>query len=143
MIVENALGPTEDQVKQMQAPGPDQPICLVNMLKYREHAQYPDGRDTSLTGKQAYEIYAKSVEKMLPTYDGKLTFVGDVTYLRMGVVEELWDEIVIVMYPSRSHMRKMTMSEEWKEASVHRIAGLEGQLNIETIQSANFSEAFS
>ena len=41
MIVENALGPTEDQMKAMQEPDPDQQICLVNLLKYRAVAVYP------------------------------------------------------------------------------------------------------
>ncbi|MEJ2443836.1 MAG: DUF1330 domain-containing protein [Exilibacterium sp.] len=143
MIVENALGPTENQIKELQAPGPDQPICMVNMLKYKERAVYPDGRDTSLTGKEAYEIYAKAVANMLPDYGGKIAFVGDVTYLRLGGVEELWDEVAIVMYPSRHQMSKMIMSDGWREASIHRVAGLEGQLNIETVQSSAFPNAFS
>jgi len=142
MIVENALGPTEAQIKEMQAPGLDQPICLINMLKYREVAVYPDGRETSLTGKETYDIYAKAVEKMLPAFGGRIVFVGAVTYLRMGRVADLWDEVAIVMYPSRSQMLKMTMSDAWKEASVHRLAGLEGQLNIETIRSIAFPDAF-
>lgn len=143
MNVENALGPTPDQMKAMQKPGPDEPICLVNLLKYREFAVYPDSRTTTLSGKEAYQLYAEAVDALLSQYGGKLVFVGDVTHLRMGVVEGLWDEVAIVMYPSRAQMMKMTMSPEWREASAHRVAGLEGQLNIETIQSAAFPNVFS
>ncbi|MCG9771463.1 DUF1330 domain-containing protein [Pseudoalteromonas piscicida] len=142
MNVENSIGPSEDQIKAMQAPGPDQPICLVNMLKYKEHAVYPDSRDSHLSGKEAYEIYAKAVEDLLPEYGGKIVFVGDVTYLGMGSVEELWDEVAIVMFPSRSQMLKVSMSDHWKEACLHKVAGLEGQLSIETVQSSAFPNLF-
>jgi hypothetical protein len=51
----------------------------------------------------------------------------------LGEVEELWDEVAIAMYPDRASMVRMSMSEEWREISVHRSAGLKGQLNIETV----------
>lgn len=142
MIIENAIGPTEEQIKEMQASGPEEPICLVNLLKYKENAEYPDGRATSLTGREAYELYAKAVSEMLTEYGGKMVFVGSVTCLRMGFSEDLWDEIAIVMYPSRSEMLRMTMSEGWRDVSIHRIAGLQGQLNIETIESESFPNIF-
>jgi hypothetical protein len=37
------------------------------------------------------------------------------------------------MYPARADMVRMSMSDEWREAAVHRSAGLKGQLNIETV----------
>jgi hypothetical protein len=37
------------------------------------------------------------------------------------------------MYPNRAAMVNMSMSDEWREISVHRAAGLKGQLNIETV----------
>ena len=70
---------------------------------------------------------------MLPEYGGKFVFAGDVTFLSLGQVEELWDEIAIVMYSSRADLVAMSSSEAWQEISVHRTAGLAGQLNIETV----------
>lgn len=142
MIVENSMGPNADQMKELQTPGSDQPICLVNLLKYKNSAIYPDGRDSHLTGREAYEVYAKTVEGLLPKYGGKMVFVGSVTYLGMGSVEELWDDVAIVMFPSRSQMLKVSMSDEWKEACLHKFAGLEGQLSIETVKSPAFPNLF-
>jgi len=142
MIVENAIGPNAEQIKALHKPGQNEPIYLVNLLKYKVNADYQDGRESTLSGKDAYQIYANAVNKLLPKFGGKLLFVGDVTHLRMGFVEDLWDEVAIVMYPSRQHMMEMTMSPEWLEASAHRTAGLEGQLNIETVQSSEFSNIF-
>ena len=59
-------------------------------------------------------------------------FGGEVSRLMLGEVEELWDTIAIAYYPSRKKMLEMMMSSEYAEISIHRTAGLEGQLNIET-----------
>lgn len=70
---------------------------------------------------------------MIVEYGGSITFAGDVTFLALGQVEELWDEIAIAKYPSRAALFEMSSSPEWEEIGVHRAAGLAGQLNIETV----------
>ena len=47
-------------------------------------------------------------------------------------IEELWDMVVIARYPSKKAMLDMIMKPEYIESSIHRTAGLAGQLNIET-----------
>ncbi len=134
MRVVNEITPADPaRIVEMAAPGPEGPIHMVNLLKFRDRAVYDDGRDSDLTGRQAYELYARAVTEILPDYDGEIVFVGDVTFLALGEVEELWDEIAIVKYPSRRHLWEMSTSEAWRAASVHRTAGLAGQLNIETV----------
>jgi hypothetical protein len=58
-----------------------------------------------------------------------------VTFLSLGQVGELWDEVAIGVYPKRADMVRMSMSEEWREIAVHRSAGLDGQLNVESVLS--------
>ena len=45
MKVENSVIPTQEQMDGFLAPGPDGPISMVNLLKFREKASYEDGRD--------------------------------------------------------------------------------------------------
>ena len=59
-------------------------------------------------------------------------FAAEVERLMLGEVEELWDEVAIAMYPSRDAMLQMMISPKMQEISIHRTAGLAGQLNIET-----------
>jgi uncharacterized protein (DUF1330 family) len=59
-------------------------------------------------------------------------FSANVEGLWLGEVEELWDAIVIAMYPNRKAMYDMLASPEYQEIAIHRTAGLAGQLNIET-----------
>ena len=112
--------------------GHDEPIFMVNLLKFKEKAEYPDKRKTDLTGKEAYAIYGKEVVKHLEKVGGKPIFGSEVTRLMLGEVEELWDQVAIAMYPNRKAMLKMISDPDYIESAQHRVAGLAGQLNIET-----------
>ena len=134
MQVVNEMMPTDpERIRQIMEPGPAKPIYMVNLLKFKDKAEYKDGRATALSGRDAYMIYGKAVSQLLKKFGGRAIFAADVTFLMLGQVEELWDEVAIAMYPNRGAMLKMSMSAEWREISVHRDAGLKGQLNIETV----------
>ena len=134
MEVVNEVLPTDpSRVQEMMEKGPDGPVFMVNLLKFKDKAEYEDGRETELSGREAYGLYGAAVAGILPDYGGRLFYVSDVTFLALGQVEELWDEIAIAAYPDRAALLKMSMSDAWREASVHRTAGLAGQLNIETV----------
>ena len=132
-VINEVLPTSSERIKEMMEPGPEGPIYMINLLKFKEDAEYEDGRDTQLTGYEAYQIYGKGVAQLLPKYGGEVFFMGDVTFLSLGQVEELWDEVAIAKYPDRGSLVQMTSSEEWQALAVHRAAGLAGQLNIETV----------
>ncbi len=136
MNYENSVYPNEAQIKGFSEAGPDGPIYMVNLLKFKEHAEYEDGRETDLTGEQAYGIYAAGVAKCLEAVGGGGMFSADVTRLMLGEVEDLWDKVAIAVYPSRAAMFEMMQMPEMQEIGVHRAAGLAGQLNIETANPA-------
>lgn len=139
MQVINEMVPSDPaRIKQLMEPGPTGPIYMVNLLKFKERAVYEDGRKTELSGREAYAIYGRAVTELLPKFGGRGLFAGDVTFLMLGKVEELWDEIAIATYPNRRALVEMSMSKAWKEIAVHRTAGLAGQLNIETVAGADF-----
>jgi uncharacterized protein (DUF1330 family) len=134
MEVTNEVMPTSrERIEEMMAPGPDGPIYMVNLLKFKERAEYEDGRDTDLTGEEAYQIYGRGVSQLLGDYGGEVVFAADVTFLALGQVEDLWDEVAIAKYPNRAALLAMSSSDEWRALAVHRTAGLAGQLNIETV----------
>ncbi|MBA4225665.1 MAG: DUF1330 domain-containing protein [Hyphomonas sp.] len=142
MQVVNEVFPTDPAVVQeLMKPGPDGPIFMVNLLKFKEKAEYEDGRATDLSGRDAYMIYGRAVTDILPKFGGKAIFAADVTFLSLGKAEELWDEVAIAMYPKRADMVRMSMSAEWQAAAVHRTAGLKGQLNIETVLQESMKAA--
>lgn len=132
MEYHNALEPNNDQITGFLAPCDDQPIYMLNLLKYKDRAEYADGRNTELSGRDAYQIYGVGVIDRLAAVKGGIIFSGTVSRLMLGEVEELWDDVAIAMYPSRAAMLEMISSPEYQDIAVHREAGLAGQLNIET-----------
>ncbi len=132
MKVENKLRPNAKQMAGFLLGDTKTTIHMVNLLKFKDKAEYKDGRQTDLTGQEAYQIYAKEVQEHLQKVGGKLIFSGVVSRLMLGEVEELWDWIAIAEYPSRKAMRSMIMDKDYRKSEEHRSAGLAGQLNIET-----------
>ena len=108
----NAVRPTALQIAGF-ALGDDEPFLAVNLLTFKNKAEYADGRD---------HLAKVGAEPIL---------AGDVQRLILGEVDELWDVIAIVRYPSRKAMYKMATNKEYMESEKHREAGLAGQLNIE------------
>jgi uncharacterized protein (DUF1330 family) len=141
MEVVNQLFPTgKDQIEKMMQPGPDGPIVMVNLLKFRDKAEYEDGRETDLTGREAYMLYGAAVAELITEYGGRIVFAGDVTHLTIGEVEELWDEVALAEYPNRGALVAMSTSEEFAKIAAHRSAGLAGQLNIETTYQTGLAQ---
>lgn len=133
MKVENKVTPNQEQINGFLEDPEIGPISMVNLLKYKEKAIYDDGRDTNLSGEEAYVLYAAEVINLVEKYGGEFLFAGKVNRLMLGEVDEIWDSIAIAKYPNRKAMFEMTMDPEYQKIHVHRDAGLEGQLNIETI----------
>ena len=135
MEVINKVVPNEEQMRGFVEPGHDGPIYMLNLLKFKEQAEYHDGRDTDLSGAEAYGIYATEVAEHLAKVGGALMLSARVERLMLGEVEELWDSVGIAMYPSRKAMMEMMSAPDYQASAVHRSAGLAGQLNIELVEA--------
>ena len=134
MEVINKVVPNEEQIKGFMEPGRDGPIYMLNLLKFKEKAEYEDGRESDLSGAEAYAIYGAEVVEHLAKVGGAPMFSARVERLMLGEVEELWDSAAIAMYPSRAAMMEMMSSPDYQASAVHRAAGLAGQLNIELVE---------
>ena len=138
MEVTNKVVPDKEQMAGFMEPDDGAPIYMVNLLKYKDRAEYADGRETELSGREAYNLYSQGVKACLAKVGGSITFAGNVRRLTLGSVEELWDDVAVAMYPSRSAMLQMMQLPEMQEIGQHRAAGLAGQLNIETVAAPEF-----
>jgi uncharacterized protein (DUF1330 family) len=134
MNVENALYPTQDRIKDLMSDSSDKPIVMLNLLRFRAKAQYADGRKTDLTGREAYMLYGMPMQKLVEGQGGRFIFMGQVQSLAIGIVEDMWDVVALMEYPSSAAFAKIATSPEVAEIGVHRAAGLEGQLLIRVTQ---------
>jgi uncharacterized protein (DUF1330 family) len=134
MNVENALYPTQDRIKHLMSDISDKPVVMLNLLKFRKKAQYADGRKSELTGLEAYMLYGTPMQKLVEAQGGRLLFMGQVQSLAIGIVEDMWDVVAMMEYPSSAAFARIATSPEVAEIGVHRAAGLEGQLLIRVTQ---------
>jgi uncharacterized protein (DUF1330 family) len=107
---------------------------MVNLLKFKPKAEYADGSDAHLTGREAYARYGEGVAKLIEGLGGRIRYSGAVTGLMIGEVDELWDAVALAEYPSLTAFKAMALSPEMHAIEHHRAAGLAGQLNIRTQQ---------
>ena len=129
MKVENQVHPPPENVQQFLS-GKEEPVVMVNLLKFKERAAYADGRDSDLSGQAAYGLYASAMRKLVEAAGGRFIYGGEVESLLLGEVEELWDMVGLVEYPTPRALVQIASSPEFHEIETHRVAGLAGQLNI-------------
>jgi len=132
MNVVNAVFPGPEQIAAFFGGAEDGPFVMINLLKFKERADYPDGSDTDLSGREAYARYGVAVQACLAAVGGKSLYAGAVTDLMLGEVDQLWDMVALAQYPSRVAMMAMIQSPDYQAIEKHRVAGLAGQLNIRT-----------
>jgi uncharacterized protein (DUF1330 family) len=128
--VENAVYPIQSGVEALMTDDSDGPVVMLNLLKFRGQAVYPDGRPTDLTGRQAYDRYAAPMQQVIEDKGGRVLFGGTIASVVIGDVGDLWDTCVLVEYPSAAAFAAIVTSPEVAKIGVHRAAGLEGQLLI-------------
>ena len=132
--VVNAVIPSPSAAAEFFAGPDDGPFVMVNLLRFRPMAEYPDGTDSHLTGREAYDRYGAGVRTLIEELGGRVVYSGAVTGLLLGEVEDLWDAVGLVEYPSLDAFQRMVRSPEMRAIEHHRAAGLAGQLNIRTRQ---------
>ncbi len=124
------IAPRPEQLTDLLERAPDGPIHMLNLLKFRERAEYPDGRDDDVSGAEAYARYGAAVTRMIEALGGRVVWSGSPSVLVIGDGEPEWDQVAVVEYPSLEAFVSMTSSEEYQAIHVHREAGLEHQLLV-------------
>ncbi|MYE14833.1 MAG: DUF1330 domain-containing protein [Gammaproteobacteria bacterium] len=130
MKVRNAVVPTPEGMQAFLAKDIEGPVLMLNLLKFKEKAEYADGRETDLSGAEAYALYGQDMIPWVSSHGGRFLFSGPAHHLVLGEADELWDQVAIVEYPSKEAFVQIVSAPEVAEWGVHRAAGLEGQLLI-------------
>jgi uncharacterized protein (DUF1330 family) len=118
-----------DQLRAMIAVEDDAPFYMVNFIKFREFAAYPDGRDATLSGREANDRY--NALPIILEIGGRPVFVGGVERQLLGD-DTLWDQVAVVEYPSREAFVSMLERPDFQETSVHKDAGVERSIVLVT-----------
>ena len=115
----------------------DRPFYMVNFIHYRAHAEYRDGRETDLTGAQADAVYGSLVMPILASIGAQIIFVANVETSPIDPDAAGWNQIAVVLYPSRAGFIAMLERPDFRDAAVHKIAGVERSIVLVTEPSEN------
>lgn len=125
--------PTQPKPEQIQAlftKAPEGPLVMLNLLKFKEKAIYADGRQSDISGAEAYGIYGAEMRKLIEADGGRLVFSAPLNVLVIGEGELEWDAVGIAEYASLESFQRITATPKYQEISMHRTAGLAHQLLI-------------
>ncbi|MEM0986383.1 MAG: DUF1330 domain-containing protein [Pseudomonadota bacterium] len=130
-----ATQPTPDQLQRFAREEYDGPIVMVNLLKFRDRAEYassdPEYGDGA-SGRDAYARYAAGVMELSadPNIGIQPIYTAPAHDFLIG--EGDWDMVALARYPSRAHMVRMMSDPRYGKILRHRAAGLFHQDLIET-----------
>ncbi len=114
------IQPRPEQLQNLSEKAPDGPIYMLNLLKFKERAEYADGRETELSGAEAYGLYGAAVHKIVEGFGGKFHFFGQCNTLLIGDGDLAWDSVGIVEYPSLEAFQGMVASSDYQQIHVEK-----------------------
>jgi hypothetical protein len=119
-----ALYPTSEQIAALLAGPQDEPVVMLNLLRFRAAAAAPaEGR----TGEDTYRRYAEQMVPFVTARGGRVLWSGRLDAQVIGTGGERFHMAALVEYPSRRAFAEIAADPFVQEIGVWRAAGLEGQ----------------
>lgn len=109
------LEPTSAQLAALVSRPPDEPVVMVNLLKFKTPG-----------GVESYQRYGWEVLPHLQRAGGIVRYLGGTPAFVIGQGERpWWDAILIVEYPTPQAFIDMVTNPEYLRVHEHRAAALE------------------
>ena len=116
------VDPTKETFAAFRANDRAGPIHMLNLVRLRDRAAYPEGREA--TGAEAYAAYARESEPVFAGLGGKVVWRGKFELMLIGPEAERWDLCFIAEYPSVAAFVAMIRDPVYREAVKHRQAAV-------------------
>lgn len=105
------------------------PIRMINLLKFKDVADYGDLPDPSTTGSpstgaEAYARYGAIAMGEFAPVGATIFFAAAADMTVIGADDEQWDQVAIIEYPSREKFIAMVSKPSYQAGVFHRTAGL-------------------
>lgn len=120
-----------EALEAMNGGDPDEPVVMLNLLRYRDVAQSGHGMD-GLSGREAYGVYGQRFEALHPRFGGEPIWMGRAGRTVIG--GEDWDVAILVRYPTRRQFVEMIRDPDYQAIAPIRAAALADSRLIETTQ---------
>ena len=117
------IDPTREAFEIFKSLPRDEPLEMLNLIKLREQADYPDGRTAS--GLEAYKAYGEHSGPIFQRVGGQIIWRGKPRSVLIGPLSEAWDLSFIARYPSAGAFLEMVTDTVYQsEAVPHRQAAV-------------------
>lgn len=122
------IDPEREQFDAFKALPRDEPIWMLNLVRFRELARYPEGHADAgapRSGAEAYREYGRLSEPVFARVGGQVIWRGGMQTMLIGPADEHWDAVFIAHYPRAAAFLEMVTDPDYRGAVVHRTAGVE------------------
>ncbi|MEY4008003.1 MAG: hypothetical protein RLZZ467_1055 [Gemmatimonadota bacterium] len=114
-------------IRAVVDPADPSPVVMLNLNRYRERAEYPEGwtgADPDVSGREAYLRYGIVAFQAITAAGGAILWSTDAREVVIGCDHEDYDEVVAVWYPSRAAFLSLETFPGYMEALEHRGAAV-------------------
>ena len=121
------IDPSRETFEAFKALPRDRPIHMLNLLEYREQAEYPQGHEHAgkgWSGRRAYEEYGKTSGPIFRRVGGTIVWRGSFQTMVTGPDAKRWHDGFIAQYPNAGAFFEMIKDPEYQQAVVNRTAAL-------------------
>ena len=122
----------------------DRPIHMLNLLQYRDMAEYPEGHayaGKGWSGRRAYEQYGATSGPIFQRVGGSIVWRGAFEAMVIGPDAMRWHDGFIAHYPHAGAFLEMITDPEYQRAVVNRTAALTDS-RLVRIQPGEVGEGF-
>ena len=116
------IDPTKASFAEFRRDTRPGPVQMLNLVRLREKANYPDGRIA--TGAEAYAAYGRDSYPVFSRLGGKIIWRGKFETLLIGPDAERWDHCFIAEYPAVEAFIEMLRDPVYRDAVKHRQAAV-------------------
>lgn len=105
----------------------DTPIHMLNLLRYRDLAEYPEGHEHAgkgWSGRRAYEEYGITSGPIFRRVGGSIVWRGAFETMVTGPGDKQWHDGFIAQYPNAGAFFAMIKDPDYQLAVVNRTAAL-------------------
>ncbi|TMM50042.1 DUF1330 domain-containing protein [Qipengyuania marisflavi] len=105
----------------------DQPIHMLNLLRYRDQAAYPEGHGHAgkgWSGQRAYQEYGKTSGPIFRRVGGSIVWRGAFQTMVTGPDTQRWHDGFVAQYPNADAFFEMIKDANYQQAVVNRTAAL-------------------
>ena len=107
----------------------DEPIHMLNLLRYRDLAEYPEGHQhhgNGWSGRRAYEEYGRTSGPIFRRVRGHIVWRGAFQTMVTGPTpdDKLWHDAFVAEYPSAGAFFEMIKDPDYQLAVQNRTAAL-------------------